>query len=226
MYIQRLDTPLYVQKSALKINDKTELAKIERQIDDVKKLKDIHDKIEADSIKIDIDKSNLSAKIAMLDTKLRTGHELNDNELNFLRENSPQIYAKAMRIRQERRQYKSVLSLCRSKYDVDNMHLTKISGLSAEAIRIRNNTDISEEKKEEMLNEIECRTAALQDEYVKYTQTQKYKDLPLMPNGSNAVCENNAAIRAKSVLEELKKRNAEFLKAQITTRNELKNKRA
>jgi hypothetical protein len=65
-------------------------------------------------------------------SKLKAGKKLSPAELDFLREHSPELYAKAVRVAQERDAYEASLRASKSKAEVEakqNRMLARVAGM-------------------------------------------------------------------------------------------------
>ncbi len=68
---------------------------------------------------------NLTAII----NKMQAGGKLSSAELDYLRENAPQIYESAMAALREQKQYEEELARCETKEDARTLHMGKLSQL-------------------------------------------------------------------------------------------------
>ncbi|MGL5256533.1 MAG: hypothetical protein ACRC76_05805 [Proteocatella sp.] len=59
-----------------------------------------------DQFKDNLDKFQNDNKLSSIDSKLKSGSELTEKELEYLREKNPELYKKAIAIKEERKQYK------------------------------------------------------------------------------------------------------------------------
>lgn len=118
------------------------------------------------------------SKLSLLDGKLRAGKELTAQELEFLKRERPELYEEALEIKRERRLYKKTLESKRTRSDVRNAHLHKVSMLLSEAGTVKKTAGLDAEKKRELLDKIARRVAGVQDEYAKFLASDKYASLP------------------------------------------------
>jgi len=125
--------------------------------------------------------------LALLDGKLRAGKELSRQELEFLKREKPELYEEALEIGRERRQYKKMLETRRTKKDVRNLHLQNMNRLLTEAEAVKKTPGLDAEKKKGLLDKIVKRMAGLQDEYAKFTASDKYAQLPRDENHKKGV---------------------------------------
>lgn len=151
-----------VKLKAEKAEIKVAMTEKERQIQNIQK--------EMEQVR----KSNL---ISSLDTKLRSGAKLTDEELKYLKANSPELYKQAIEIKREREEYKRALKSCRTKEDVARLNESKLQRFTAEIKAIRSSS-LPKGKKEELMLQIERRVAGILNEHTQFLATQEYGELP------------------------------------------------
>ncbi len=127
---------------------------------------------------VDIREGNV---ISALDTKLRAGGELSDKELEYLKEKNPELYQKAMEIKREREAYKKELERCKTKEDVEELYARKMQSFTFEVKAIRNNPNITDSKKRELMEQMIRRVAGIMNEHVKFITS---------PNGEKVMQES------------------------------------
>lgn len=123
----------------------------------------------------DVRKSNI---ISNIDGKLKAGAEITDDELEYLRVNSPELYKKALEVKREREEYKRELERCRTKEDVERLNARKLQNFMSETNSIRANPNIGEGKKVELLEQILRRMTGIQSEHKAFLKSKSYSDLP------------------------------------------------
>lgn len=116
--------------------------------------------------------------IAALDGKLKAGGLLTDDELEYLRTNSPELYQKAIEIRREREQYKKELENCKTKDDVEKLNAGKMQRFLSAVHNINGNPNITSGKKRELLEQITRRLMGVLSEHSAFTKSKEYADLP------------------------------------------------
>jgi hypothetical protein len=137
--------------------------------------------------------------ITSLRSKLLSGGSLTENELRYLKENSPEDYDKAVQVERERAQYKHELEKCRSKEDVKKLNERKLYHFSAEAKSISNTPDISPAKKRELLEFLCMRMAAIMNEHSNFQKQAQYQQLP--ENIESDADTSNVPVKATSLDE-------------------------
>ena len=113
-----------------------------------------------------------TVKKGMIDLKLKSGKRLSAAEMEYLRKNDPDMYAKAVRIAREREAYEKELRNCRTKQDVQRLRLGKMSSLMSElnTAAAANDTAAAEE--------IQMRASAIGDEHGRFVGSKTYMRLP------------------------------------------------
>ena len=125
-----------------------------------------------------------NTKVELLHSKLKRGEELSSSELNFLKQNSPGLYEKAVKINQERKEYKQQLESCKTKQDVEKMKNLKMNRFAKE-IEAINRSPLSQSEKEEKLEMVKMRQAAIENEHKQFIKTNRYKALKETDDDSN-----------------------------------------
>ena len=123
------------------------------------------------ALKKQLDDSNKSIGLQRIESKLKTGARLTGSEKNYLRENSPYMYEKAVRIEIERDEYRWRLERCKTKEEAKSLNTVKMQTLLCEAMSISSNPSISGANKEELLTFISMRAAAITKEYSEYSNS-------------------------------------------------------
>lgn len=113
-------------------------------------------------------------KIQGIMNRLRSGKELSFGEIEFLRKNSPNSYAKAVKAMRERKSYIRETKTYITRKEADNAYIIRTNGHMARAWSMVScgKGDISEE-----VDTIKIEVAAVRDEYIKFKGSKKYKKL-------------------------------------------------
>lgn len=93
-------------------------------------------------------------QLSEIDAKLKSGAELSSSEMEYLKKESPELYQEALKIKAERAQYKRELNACQTKEDVERLNASKMQSFFSEAKAVRNNPNITKDKKLELLEKI------------------------------------------------------------------------
>lgn len=117
-------------------------------------------------------KADENYNLGMITMKMDTGKKLSAGEMAYLKENYPDIYAKAARIAREREDYERELKKCRTKEEVRILNMNRCQSFVSEIRETRANND------QEACAFIGQRAAATQDAHTIFINTDKYKALP------------------------------------------------
>lgn len=134
--------------------------------------------MKVDQFESELEKFQDDNKLSGIDSKLKLGGELTDKELEYLREKNPELYKKALAIKEERKQYKKSLQNARTKEEVERIKSNKMQTFLSEASSVKNNPNISSEKKEEVLEQLNRRMAGISKEHAKFKASMEYQKLP------------------------------------------------
>lgn len=118
-----------------------------------------------------------AARISSITLKLKSGQRLSGSEIEFLKENSPELYKKAVQIAEEREQYRKKLENCRTKEDVLKVNAEKLQQFANEAEAI-SDSSLSKGEKAAELEFILMRQAAIADETSSFMRSLAYQSLP------------------------------------------------
>lgn len=110
-------------------------------------------------------------------SKLKSGQRLSPGELKYLAEKAPQLYEKAVKVTKERDEYAKKLKECKTKEEVESLHMEELTSFAAEAKTI-SNSNIPKAEKLEKLEEINMRSMAAFNEYSNFVASADYQRLP------------------------------------------------
>lgn len=113
----------------------------------------------------------------MITLKLKSGGEISGQDLDFLRENAPDLYTKALRIVQERKAYEESLKRCRTKDEVERVKMMKVQQFAAEAQSIQQ-SGMSEGDKIKAMEGVQWRLCSVMNQHNKFVKTKEYAKLP------------------------------------------------
>lgn len=128
--------------------------------------------------KEDMERMRKNKRISEIDTKLKGGSELTSEELEYLRENNPELYKEAMEIARERDSYRKQLRECKTKEEAERLKVNKINGYLSEAKRISGSACIPKGRKGELLEKLMKRLMGIQSEHIAFVESAEYKELP------------------------------------------------
>lgn len=119
-----------------------------------------------------LQKSKEQQSVGMIDQKLNSGKKLSAAEMDYLRDNHPELYAKARRIQAEREAYERELRRCRTKDEVRDVHMRRTSmlaGQAQDAHRRGDSAGCAEASQKQM---------AINDEHNIFIKSERYSALP------------------------------------------------
>ncbi|NMA86624.1 MAG: hypothetical protein GX968_04785 [Tissierellia bacterium] len=106
-------------------------------------------------------------RIELIKNKLKLGREISYEELEFLKEHSPEDYDKAVKVIQEREEFRREIRNYRTKEQVDRAYGFRMNGYIV-AMKSAGGDDVEV---------IQMKAAAIRDEYSKFIGTDEYKEL-------------------------------------------------
>lgn len=122
------------------------------------------------------DSSKVSS--AQIRTKLMSGKKLSSKEMDYLRENDPELYKKAKAIEMEREAYERELKQCKTKEEVQKVKMAHATAALAQVKNIESNPNIPEGQKLALMMEQLAKSNALGEVERKFVQSGEYKRLP------------------------------------------------
>ena len=125
----------------------------------------------------DIEEQQKNSEISSIDTKLKSGQELSDAELEYLKENCPDLYKEAMDIKHEREAYEAELRACKTKEEVERLRENKIQGYLSQINSIKGSS-MPKAAKTSALLKIAMRINAISNEHMQFISTNDYAELP------------------------------------------------
>lgn len=128
--------------------------------------------------KEDLAKMRESKQMASIDAKLNSGGLLTPEEITYLQNKCPEKYREYVELKNEREAYKRQMESCKTKEEVEKLKLSKMNSFLAEAKSVKNNPNIPEGKKKELMEKILRRTMGIQDKYMEFVRSGRYKELP------------------------------------------------
>lgn len=146
-------------------------------------------------------------------TRMVIGDKLSSDELAYLRKNRPDLYIRAVRMKQEREAYEKELKRCKTKEEVRRSNLLKTTSL-AQAFREAQRSGDSG-----LASEISMRANGFEKEHVAFMRTDTYQRLPQNEDELKKRKKKNKLIANEAVSVQLSenalRRNAQRLKCNI-----------
>lgn len=119
-----------------------------------------------------------SRQKSSIDTKLNSGAELTQEELEYLKKNNPEMYRQALEIKQEKEAYERQLKACHTKEDVEKLKVSKMGNFMAEAESIMNNANIPKAKKVSLMGKLLKKVMGIDSINQAFVQSAEYSRMP------------------------------------------------
>jgi hypothetical protein len=97
-----------------------------------------------------------AAALECISNKIKFGKRLTRDEMEFLKIHNPDLYARAVKIENEREEHRRALRSCKTKEEARNLHIAK-------AFQPKMDSDVK---------------MALFDEYIEFVKSGEYEELP------------------------------------------------
>lgn len=117
-------------------------------------------------------------KVMGMDMKLKAGKDLSEEEMTYLKTNSPDLYRDAYEVKKEKVALQVQMSSATTKEAVTNVADKKFQELGSQAQTISNDTNISKSEKVQKLEQVSRVFSGASSEYTSFTSTSKYEALP------------------------------------------------
>lgn len=145
-----------------------------------------------------------SSKVSLsqVQAKLMSGKKLSAQEMDYLRENNPELYKKAKSIEMEREAYERELKQCRTKEDVERVKMAHATAALARVKDIESNPNIPKGQKLGLIMEQLFKTKALGDVERKFMESGDYKRLPTQEEQRQAEEDRKEAQEAERGIED------------------------
>ncbi|MDR0303648.1 MAG: hypothetical protein LBH98_02605 [Chitinispirillales bacterium] len=104
-------------------------------------------------------------------SKLKQGRKLSSDDMEYLRNNAPSMYEKALKIQKEREEYRKALENCKTKDEARMVHIMKMSQFAAEMKSASSN-------KYGDIQWIDVRAAAMLSEFIDFVKSDRYGKIP------------------------------------------------
>lgn len=128
--------------------------------------------------KEDLERMREGNHMASLEVKLRSGNNLTQEEIDYLKKNNPTAYRNYLEIQREKEAYERRLKSCKTKDDVEKFKVTELGKLAAESESVSNNPRIPEGKKLELIGKILGKVMNVQKVYTEFVKSGAYQELP------------------------------------------------
>lgn len=124
--------------------------------------------------------------LASINSKIAVGAKLTPDEMKYLQIKNPTLYQKLKDLEKEKKQYEEDLKKCKTKEDVDKLKMSKISSSLSAISSVKNNPNIPESKKLEIVTQEQRRLNELNKIEAKFIKSGEYAKLPTEAEKSKA----------------------------------------
>ncbi len=120
-----------------------------------------------------------SAKMSsQIRLKLNSGQKLTAEEMEYLQKTDPQTYQHVKNLEAEQKNYEQELKRCKTKEEVQRVRMTHTATALSTVNDIKNNPNIPEGKKLELIWRVHQKNMALQESTQEFVESGKYAQLP------------------------------------------------
>lgn len=127
----------------------------------------------------DIAKNNREAdKIQSIDTKLKTGKKLTDDEKKELKSKNPELYKEAIKVEQERSAFEKELKNAKTKEDVNDMKINHLNKFLIDVKDVTTNSVIPKAKKLELVMQIGREFNNMMDAHNEFVKSADFISMP------------------------------------------------
>lgn len=121
---------------------------------------------------------NSDKTLSAINNKIAVGSKLTPDEMKYLQVKNPTLYQKLKNLEKEKKQYEEDLKKCKTKEDVDKLKMSKISSSLSAINSVKNNPNIPESKKLEVITQEQRRLNELGETEAKFIKSEEYAKLP------------------------------------------------
>lgn len=132
---------------------------------------------EKNSIETQLDEIDTSNYIASLNSKMSSGQNLSDKEIQYLKTKDPELYERAVTIKTEREAYEAQLENAESKEEVEQIQMQKVQQFATEIKGIKDDNDMSEAEKDAAIGLVGTKMTNDMSEYANFVTSEKYEEL-------------------------------------------------
>ena len=139
---------------------------------------------------------------AQIELKLNSGQKLTAEEMAYLRDHDPQTYQRVKSTEMEQKNYEQELKRCKTKEEVQRVRMAHAATSLSNVNEIKNNPNIPESKKLELVWNEHRKNMALQQSTQDFIESGKYAKLPTEAEKQKAEKELEEAKKAELGIED------------------------
>ncbi len=130
-----------------------------------------------DMYRKDLSEMRKNNKMSSIANKVNSGDELSSEELDYLRQNSPELYQEYLEIQREKEAYKKQLENCKTNEEVERLQFTKLGECLSSVKNISSNANIPDSTKMALLGKILGKILAMREVQLKFERSLTYQSL-------------------------------------------------
>lgn len=139
---------------------------------------------------------------AQIELKLNSGQKLTAEEMAYLRDHDPQTYQRVKSTEMEQKNYEQELKRCKTKEEVQRVRMAHAATSLNTVNEIKNNPNIPENKKLELVWNEHRKNMALQQSTQEFIESGKYAKLPTEAEKQKAEKDLEEAKKAELGIED------------------------
>ena len=139
---------------------------------------------------------------AQIELKLNSGQKLTAEEMEYLRDHDPQTYQRVKATEAEQKHYEQELKRCKTKEEVQRIKMLHAATSLDTVNDIKNNPNIPESKKLELIWNEHRKNMALQQTTQEFVESGKYAKLPTEAEKQKAEKDLEEAKKAELGIED------------------------
>ncbi|MGN1481650.1 hypothetical protein [Porcipelethomonas sp.] len=142
--------------------------------------------------------------LSMIHNKINSGSKLTNEEMQYLQSRDPMAYQKIKNREAEKASYEKELKRCKTKDDVKRLKMSRINGAISAINSVKDNPNIPDSKKLEVINEVNIKMKDIDNATYKYIKSGEYYRLPTEAEKNKA--EHDLREAEQSERDEIQKR--------------------
>lgn len=131
-----------------------------------------------DMLKMQAENNQKASKIGSIDSKLKTGKKLTKDDLEYLKENMPDLYEEANIAETERASYEQKLENAKTKDEVEKIKEEKVVDFHGKVKNIMNNTLLSDDKKYNLMMQVHSSLNGVNEVHKEFIFSGNFEKLP------------------------------------------------
>ena len=147
-------------------------------------------------------KDGTTKMTAQIELKLNSGQKLTAEEMAYLRDHDPQTYQRVKATEMEQKNYEQELKRCKTKEEVQRVRMAHAATSLSTVNEIKNNPNIPESKKLELVWNEHRKNMALQQTTHEFIESGKYAKLPTEAEKQKAEKDLEEAKKAELGIED------------------------